>query len=62
MMKFAIVRPTLAGFGRIVALCDTQPAAEKPLEVVRLRGYYKSELGDECPYRYYLGGFEEAEV
>lgn len=62
MMKYAIVQPTLAGFGKIVALCDTQPVAEKPLLVVQLKGYYRNTLGDECPYRMNLGGYEEAYV
>ena len=62
MMKYAIVSPTLAGFGKIVALSDTQPVAAKPLIVVRLQGFYKSELGDECPYSGSPGDYYEAYI
>jgi hypothetical protein len=61
MMKYAIVQPHF-GMGTVIALSQTQPVALTPLIVVELRGHYRIELGLDCPYEPYAGGYREALV
>lgn len=61
MNKYAIVLPTSYCFGTVVALLvtDQRPTVLKPYIAVKLRGLYKCELGDECPFEMALGGHQE---
>jgi len=61
MMKYAIVEPR-HGMGKVIAMSDTQPVALAPLIVVELRGFYRTELGQDCPYERCPGGYQEALV
>ncbi len=60
-MKYAIVQPH-HGMGTVVALSQTQPVVLAPLIVVELRGHYRIQLGQDCPYERCPGGYQEAIV
>ncbi len=47
MNHYAIARPELAGFARIVALLasDATPETLSPFIAIRLRSYYTADLG-----------------
>jgi hypothetical protein len=55
MIRYAIARPELAGFARIVALLasDSLPETLSPFIAVRLRGYYSAALGELVAYGTY---------
>ncbi len=65
IVRYAIARPELPGFARVVALLasDATPETLAPLIAVRLRGYYRADLGElvayetfqvaDGPYKYY---------
>ncbi len=57
MIRYAIARPELAGFARIVALLasDATPETLSPFIAIRLRGFYRADLGDLVAYSEYGG-------
>ncbi len=66
IVRYAIARPDLPGFARIVALLasDSLPETLSPFIAIRLRGYYTAELGDLVAYgtHEWRGTFTYSEV